>query len=68
MVEGSEVKLAEGTGEVGSEGMSEVEAKGLGGPVAGEDNVMGGADLLARDVRALRGIGHREETLNSGRA
>ena len=41
-------------------------SKGLGGPVAGEGNVMGGAELVAREVRTTRGISSREETLNDG--
>ena len=62
VMEGSEAELAIGANEEGSEGTSEIEAKGLGegGPVAGEDNVMGGAELVVREVRAPRGICSRE--------
>jgi hypothetical protein len=40
--------------------------KGLGGPVSGKDYVMGGAELVAREVGSPRGISSRKETLNSG--
>ena len=65
-------KLVIGMKEVRSEGTSEVKAKGLGGPVAWKDRVMGGAKLVVtREVRAPRGVSRsREETtlLNGGRA
>jgi hypothetical protein len=61
---GEEAELVEGAEKVGAEGASEVEAKGLRGPVAGEDNVMGGTEALAREVGAPGGVGDREEALN----
>jgi hypothetical protein len=63
VVEGHESELVEGTEEVGSKGTCEVEAKGLGGPVAGNDYVKGGAELVAREVGAPRGISSREEVV-----
>ena len=68
VVEGHEVELVKGMKEMGNKSMSEVEAKGLGGSVAGKDNVRGGAKLVVREVGAPRGIGSREETLNGSRA
>ena len=68
MVECREVEAVEGTKEVGSEDTGEVEAKGLGGPVAGKDDVMRGAELVSREVGMPRGISSREEALNSSRA
>jgi hypothetical protein len=42
-------------------------AKGLQGPVAGEDNVMGGTKVLAREVGVPGGVSSREEALNGSR-
>jgi hypothetical protein len=67
MVESEEAELVKGMRKVGSEGMSEVKAKGMQGPVAGEDNVMGGTKALAREVGVQGGVGSREEALNSSR-
>jgi hypothetical protein len=64
VMESEEAELVEGTEKVGSEGASEVKAKGLRGPVAGEDNVMGGTEALAREVGAPGAVGGREEALN----
>jgi hypothetical protein len=36
--------------------------------MAGKDNMVGGAELVAGEVGTPRGIDGREETLNSGRA
>jgi hypothetical protein len=64
VVESEEAELVEGAEKAGSESVSEVKAKGLRGPVAGEGDVMGGAKALAREVGAPGSIGGREEALN----
>ena len=49
-MKGKEAELIESAEKVGGEGASEVEAKGLRGPVAGEEDVMGGTKALTGEV------------------
>lgn len=52
MVKGSEAKLIKCSEKVGGEGAAKVKAEGLGGPVAGKSDVMGGVKDAVREVGA----------------
>jgi hypothetical protein len=52
---------------VSSEGAGEVEAEGLGGSVAGESGMVGGAEVTAGEEALPRGIRSWDEAVGGGR-